>query len=113
MYLDKIVINKLNIIGYSFLKKSKLLKYPSNINEMCIYLNTIKDTINNKEFDGIFLASVLYNFVTSVEVRDRQVTSRIFEDIFSGLFGLKATDNNKRNNPSVPNSIKYFPIFSL
>lgn len=105
MLLDKIVFLNLSVIGRSLLKKAKLNKYPESLSEMLVFLKNFKESLEDNDFDAVFLASILFNFVTSVEVRDRKTTSRVFEDIFSSLFETVATDNSYRTNPIVPNDI--------
>lgn len=99
MILDKLLLENLSSIGEIMLSKSNLNSMPKNIDEMYIFLNTIKNSIDSNEFEGILLGNIFYSFVSSKEVRDRNVTSRIFEDIFSGLFHEHSTDTSQRVNP--------------
>lgn len=99
MLLDAHLISNLSQIGKHYIKKADLTYYPKNIQEMNQFLNRIKIGIDAHERHGVVLGNILFSFVSSIEVRDRQVTSRIFEDIFTGLFDLKPTDTEKRVNP--------------
>lgn len=100
MFLDKLLLSQLSPVGKSLLKKAKLTSYPKNAKEMHLFLETVKTEIEEESFDGLIVGNIFFNFVTSVEVRDRLTTSRIFEDIFSSLFDLKATDIETRSNPT-------------
>lgn len=106
MILDKILLTQLKPIGKSLLQKAKLNTYPKNIDDMSKFINTIKEEIEKESFDGLIIGNIFFNFVTSIDVRDRLTTSRIFEDIFCSLFGLEATDTETRTNPEVTNEIK-------
>lgn len=99
MFLDKILLNELKVVGESLLKKASLHMAPSNAEEMFSFLTTIEKEINNNSFDGLLIGNILFNFISSIDIRDRLTTSRIFEDIFSSLFMVEATDTSKRKNP--------------
>mgnify|MGYP000986790822 CR=1 FL=1 len=99
MLLDKILFEKLGGVGQHLLNKANLNFAPSSTDEMSLFLNALKRSIKEQEFEGVLLGNILFHFVTSVEVRDRQVTSRIFEDIFASLFSSKSTDRGVRRNP--------------
>lgn len=106
MILDRILLSKINIIGKSFLKKANIEEYPHNINEMARFLNTLKESINNNEFEGVLIGNILFSFVSDLRIRDRNTTSRIFEDIFSALFSKECRDTSSRSNPkSIPEII--------
>lgn len=99
MLLDKILLNQLGTVGKSLLDKAGLEKAPTSVDEMAIFLQSVKDNVDKESFDGLLIGNIFFSFVTDEEVRDRQVTSRIFEDIFSGLFSLIPTDKGTRKNP--------------
>ncbi|NLT95109.1 MAG: hypothetical protein GXW85_06175 [Clostridia bacterium] len=106
MILDRILLSKINIIGKSFLKKANIEEYPHNINEMARFLNSLKESINNNEFEGVLIGNILFSFVSDLRIRDRNTTSRIFEDIFSALFSKECRDTSSRSNPkSIPEII--------
>lgn len=100
MLLDKVLFEQLGPVGKSLIKKAGLVDYPKSVDEMAKFLNTVKSSIENESFDGLIVGNVFFNFASSLEVRDRHTTSRIFEDIFSNLFGLEATDCSVRSNPA-------------
>ena len=101
MILDKLLLQNTSSIGKSLLQKAGLESTPKNINEMHLFLEATKKSIESNEFEGALLGNILFSFVSSTEVRDRNVTSRVFEDIFAGLFNEKCTDKTQRSNPSV------------
>lgn len=105
MLLDKLLFNKIKPLGLMLLKKAGLKTYPKNIDEMTMFLHSINKSIAEKEFADLLIANILFSFVSSIEVRDRKTTARTFEDIFSGLFGLSATDVSLRQNPTPPQYI--------
>lgn len=103
MILDKLLIGNLGHVGQTLLNKANLSEAPKNIIEMNAFLEVVKKSIEDDQFEGTLLGNIFFHFVSSKEIRDRNVTSRTFEDIFSGLFSQKCTDNTQRNNPpSIP-----------
>lgn len=105
MILDKLLIKNINIIGSNLVKKCALNEYPKNIAEMKTFLDALKSSIENNEFGGALIGNILFSFVSSEEIRDRNSTSRIFEDIFSALFNEKCSDKTKRSNPKSTDEI--------
>ncbi len=99
MILDKLLIENLGNVGDILLKKANLNEVPQNIIEMNTFLEIVKKSIESNHFEGTLLGNIFFHFVSSKEIRDRNVTARTFEDIFSGLFSQKCTDNTQRNNP--------------
>jgi hypothetical protein len=111
MLLDKILLNQLGLIGESLLQKAGLEKAPTSVEEMSRFLYSVKTSIQNESFDGLLVGNIFFSFVTDKEVRDRKVTSRIFEDIFSGLFSLIPTDKKSRKNPVSIRDIMDLDVF--
>ena len=107
MILDKILLSKINIIGDKLLKKSGLNTPPTNIQEMKFFLETIKQSINESEFEGVLIANILFSFISDIEIRNRLTTSRIFEDVFGALFNETSSDILTRTNPTSPSEIEY------
>ena len=105
MILDELLFKEINPAGKSLLNKAGLNAYPQNIDEMFKFLNQVNLSKDAGEFDGILISNIFFSFVSALEVRDRHTTARTFEDIFSYLFGITATDTGHRQNPSVPESI--------
>lgn len=106
MLLDKFLLNELENIS------SKIVNLNSDIdlNVLINFWIQVRDSINNyrveeeidkKNMPAIILGNLLFCFVTNTDIRNRKVTSRIFEDIFSGLFNSEATDEKYRENPNV------------
>lgn len=113
MLLDKILFDELAPIGSSLMKKAGLKKAPKNISEMKKFLMQVKSSIENLESDGLLLGNLLFYFVSSLEVRDRLTSSRIFEDLFCALFSLKPTDQSIRSNPKPSIEVQKFDIYNL
>lgn len=111
MILDKILLKNINIVGKQLLNDSNLTGYPKDIDEMNTYLQTLKKCIEKEEFSGILIGNILYSFVSDIDVRDRNTTSRIFEDIFASLFNEKSTDIGKRSNPKITKEILSYDNF--
>jgi hypothetical protein len=109
MYLDKLIIENLPLIGRSLLDKNNLER-PKNTKNLFVFFELFKRDLQERNFEGLFLGSVLFNFVTSDEVSKRKTTSRVFEDIFASLFSTSSTDVKVRQNPTVPAEIKKLDI---
>ena len=95
------------------MKKAGLDSAPQNYEQMVCFLEVIK--VEAEEKDDVaanMIYQVLYNFVSSVEVRDRHTSPRIFEDIFAALFNTESTDTTKRENPDIPKSILAFDKYT-
>lgn len=105
MILDELLFKEISPAGKSLLSKAGLKEYPKNVDEMYVFLNQVNISKNAKEFDGILISNIFYSFVSALEVRDRHTTARTFEDIFSYLFNITATDTGHRHNPDVPQEI--------
>lgn len=113
MLLDKILFSKLSSIGEHLLQKAGLEYAPTSTDEMYLFLSALEDSINEEEFEGLLIGNILFHFVTSVEVRDRQVTSRIFEDVFASLFSSKSTDRAVRSNPVTDADIQELDLLCM
>ena len=105
MILDKLLFEQISAIGTSLINKAGLDGAPKNIDEMGKFLEAAKVAYETEEFDGLLFANILFDFVSSIEVRDRHVTARQFEDIFSALFQTKPSDKTSKKNPSVSSEI--------
>ena len=105
MILDSLLFSNINIIGKSLLQEAGLDGIPQNIYEMKTFLTHLNRSIEANDFKGIVIANILFSFVSSIDVRDRNTTARTFEDIFSALFGCKCTDGFLRNNPKPTQTI--------
>lgn len=105
MILDKLLFDQISSVGESLLQKSGLVNFPQNIEEMGKFLETSKLAYEKEDFDGLLFANILFSFVSNIDVRDRHVTARMFEDIFSALFSTKPTDKIGKNNPIPPKEI--------
>lgn len=108
MILDKLLLNELNYIGQSIIKDSKLENVPQNIFDMYTFWQEVNKGIKYGKMHSILLGNILFNFITHIDVRNRQTNSRIFEDIFSGLFNSVSTDIRRRKNPLVPKEVNFF-----
>lgn len=113
MLLDKYLIDNLNVLGVKIMKKSGLDAAPKNFNEMIKFFETLKkEAENNDNVSANMIYKVLYNFVSSVEVRDRHTSPRFFEDIFAAVFDTYGTDTQRRDNPVSTSEIKKYDIFT-
>ena len=102
MILDKILIEQLPRLGYTLMRDCNIKNSsPENLDELKIFLERLKKGIESDEFESAIIGRVIYSFISSSEVRDRNTTSRNFEDIFSHLFSSKPTDTETRINPRV------------
>lgn len=110
MILDKLLLSNVGIIGKTLLNRADIKDYPKNIDEMELFLNTLKQSIDKNEFDGVLVGNILFSFVSDQEIRDRNTTSRTFEDIFTSLFSQECSDKSKRSNPSSTEEIRNLDI---
>lgn len=108
MILDKLLFDNISIIGKNIIKELNLDTAPSNVEEMHKFLELIKKKIELDDFEGALIGKILFSFVSSKEVRDRNTTSRTFEDIFSSLFEQTSTDKSVRTNPVTNEEISEF-----
>ncbi len=100
MLLDKYLIENLDLIGFNIMKKAGLSSAPSNLDQLYRFFETLKEEAEtNKNAAANMIYQVLYNFVSSAEVRDRHTSPREFEDIFCSIFGTSSTDAGSRENP--------------
>lgn len=100
MILDSLLFSNIDVIGKSLLKEAGLKSTPQNIYEMKTFLEYLNKSIDSNDFKGIVIANILFSFVSDINIRDRNTTARVFEDIFSSLFGVCCTDGFFRNNPA-------------
>ena len=101
MLLDKYLIDNLSLLGTQIMNKAGLNSAPKNYNQMVRFFETLKsEAEENDNVAANMIYQVLYNFVSSVEVRDRHTSPRVFEDIFAAVFDTKSTDVQHRENPA-------------
>ena len=109
MLLDKYLMENLDLLGLNIMKKAGLASAPSNLKQLFIFFEKLKE---EAETDGDAAANmiyqVLYNFVSSAEVRDRHTSPREFEDIFCSIFGTSSTDTTLRANPTPTTEIREY-----
>lgn len=108
MILDNYLISLLTPIGEKIMKSAGLLKAPSNIEELYIFIKELKKLSESNDNSAALVCNILYSFVTSEEVRDRHTSPCEFEDIFGGLFGTSSTDSTARTNPITPDYISSY-----
>lgn len=100
MLLDKYLIENLDVLGSNIMKKAGLSSAPSNLKQFFIFFKKLKEEAEiNGDAAANMIYQVLYNFVSSAEVRDRHTSPREFEDIFCSIFGTSSTDDSTRENP--------------
>jgi hypothetical protein len=106
--IDKFLLNLIPKFGFEVKEFLSLKKYPQDIQELSLFLNAIRGKIVDNDFLASLFASILFNFITSIEVRDRQSTSRTFENVLAGLFNSQPADLDNRQNPEVTGEILAF-----
>ncbi len=111
MILDKLLLNQLPLIGQKIKQFQNTSHFPKNIFELKDFFRAMSAYINGNNFFASLLSSILFNYVSSIEVRDRQATSRIFENILAGIFNTTPTDLETRVNPKVTSEIILFDEF--
>lgn len=111
MILDELLFKELQNIGDEIIKDSNLLKRPSNSYEMNLFWKQFEQGLKDNKMYSVLLGNILFHFITNKEIRDRQTNSRIFEDIFSGLFGSISTDSTVRTNPIVCEDVAYYDVY--
>lgn len=100
MLLDKYLIENLDLLGLKIMKKAGLTAAPVNLDELYQFFAALKEEAEkNNDAAANMIYQVLYNFVSSAEVRDRHTSPREFEDIFCSVFGTESTDDSSRANP--------------
>lgn len=113
MLLDKYLIENLDLLGLNIMKKAGLASCPTNADELYSFLKTLKlEAETNKNAAANMIYQVLYNFVSSAEVRDRHTSPREFEDIFCSIFGTTSTDTGTRANPAPTKEILKYDKFT-
>lgn len=100
MLLDKYLIENLDLLGSKIMKLAGLKAAPSNLEQLYHFFETLKkEAEDHNDAAANMIYQVLYNFVSSAEVRDRHTSPREFEDIFCSIFGISSTDVSRRENP--------------
>lgn len=112
MILDKVLLDKLSVFSNNILKRY-WIKEPATREDLCIFLDTLKKWLDEKEINSLFIWLILYNFVSSKEVRDRHTTARIFEDIFWKMVWVEPTDVETRINPPTTKIIEQYDKFCV
>lgn len=108
MILDKLLIERLNLIGKEIIKNTNIDTSPKSSEEMFIFWSKFRDMIEEDDTGAVILGNILFNFLTNKDIRDRQTNSRLFEDIFASLFNSVSTDISPRKNPYIPEYIKAY-----
>ncbi len=113
MLLDKCLIKNLHLLGSGIMEKAGLNKPPENLEELFDFFKTLQSEAEEKnDASANMIYNILYNFVSSAEVRDRHTSPREFEDIFCSLFGTECADDGVRVNPPVTEVIKKYDEFT-
>lgn len=106
MILDRLLLLQLPRLGNILIKQIDINgDYPNNIGDLKKFLERLKFGIENGEFESSIIGKILYEFISAESIRDRNTTSRNFEDIFSAIFDTTSRDIIKRSNPSTPEEI--------
>lgn len=94
-------------------KLGEVEKPPQNIDDLYNFFTDLENKIENNDFNAQLIGYIFYKFISSKDVRDRKVTSRVFEDLISTLFKGATFDDESKPNPSVPDYIKKYDKFSV
>ena len=95
------------------MRKAGLNAAPQNYEQIVHFFEVLKsEAEEHDDVSANMIYQILYTFVSSVEVRDRHTSPRIFEDIFSSVFNTKSTDTTRRENPSIPQDILRFDRYT-
>lgn len=113
MLLDKYLIDHLKVLGKEVMRQAGLTTAPKNYDEMVHFFEVLKVAAEDKnDVSANIIYQVLYTFVSSVEVRDRHASPRVFEDIFAAVFDTKSSDTASRKNPEIPKNIVKFDKYT-
>lgn len=108
MILDKLLFTEIKNIGNIIMQEANLKSKPSNAHHMHLFWSQFSKGLSENKMYYVLLGNILFHFITNTSVRNRQTNSRIFEDIFSALFGSISSDVKIRNNPSVCESVAFY-----
>lgn len=100
MLLDEIIFKQLNTI-------SRIKESPKNLDEIYNYFRKLKTGIENNENNSLLIGLVFFKFISDEKIRDRKVTSRVFEDIISNIFMGSTADSISKSNPDTSREILY------
>lgn len=105
MIFDKFLIENLsNFIGVN--------ESPKNLDEVYSIFENISNGLENNDLKSQLIGNVFYYFISSKEIRDRKVTSRVFEDLVASLLKGTVLDEESKPNPLIPDYIfEYDTIF--
>lgn len=106
MILDKVFIKVLNRIGKDTIENKLLKERPENIDDLFELFSSIRNGIENNEKQFGMVGYILYNFISSEEVRKRKVTSRIVENMLASFFDGEVRDEISKENPNIIDEIK-------
>ena len=101
MILDEILLD--NISNIAGIKTA-----PKSLDEIFCFFKNLKEKLETENYKSELIALVFFNFLTKKEIRDRKVTSRIFEDIMAKLFKGIVLDEESKENFPVPDYIKKY-----
>lgn len=101
MIFDKFLIENLSkFIGIS--------EAPKDLDEVHNIFKNIFIGLENDDLKSQLIGNVFYYFISSEEVRDRKVTSRVFEDLIASLLKGVVLDEESKPNPEIPNKISEY-----
>ena len=99
MILDNIFFQFLDKAGKKIRDEKKMKNKIENIDDLYNVLDAIREGIDKKDKTCQVIGYILYNFVSSINVRKRKVTSRVAEDILGHFVGGEVRDESSRSNP--------------
>lgn len=100
MVLDNVFFQFLDEAGKKIRKEKKMKDKIENIDDLYKLLDTIREGIDKGDRICQVVGYILYNFVSSIDVRKRKVTSRVIEDILGHFVGGEVRDESSRTNPA-------------
>ncbi|MGL5367987.1 MAG: hypothetical protein ACRDAG_06735 [Cetobacterium somerae] len=105
MIFDKFLIENLsNFMGVN--------ESPKNLDEVYSIFENISNGLENNDLKSQLIGNVFYYFISAKEIRDRKVSSRVFEDLIASLLKGTVLDEESKPNPLIPDYIfEYDTIF--
>jgi len=87
---QKELLELLDVAGEKVVKRYGLNRPPQNIEDIRNFFSKISSGLTNKNnIPDVFIALYLYNYLSGEEVRKRQVSARVFEDVLARLLNGK------------------------
>ncbi len=105
MMIDDVFISNLKLVGEYYSKMEGIKIPPSSTKDLVSFFTKIQSNMKN-DTRAVFFCIVLEELVSKEEVRKRNVTARVFEEILAKALNGEVADEKKKANPNVPDEIK-------